>query len=119
MICASFCKLIRPNHTILVSEFLYRYLVECYTDGTIERYEVQSTGIKNFKFTVFLDGESLAVPTRDVQDAFAQNVRPILDSIQILGKKSEILRNTRDLLLTRLISGQLDVEDLDIDMGDI
>jgi type I restriction enzyme S subunit len=35
-----------------------------------------------------------------------------------LRKKIELLRSTRDLLLPKLISGQLDVEDLDIDIGE-
>lgn len=37
--------------------------------------------------------------------------------VQNLRKKNENLRATRDLLLPKLISGQLDVEDIDIDLG--
>jgi len=84
----------------------------------IEQYEVQSTGIKNFKFTVFLESESLAVPPAQVQANFVGHVRPILDAVHALGKKNEILRNTRDLMLPKLISGQLDVEELDIETGE-
>jgi type I restriction enzyme S subunit len=36
----------------------------------------------------------------------------------VLFKKNELLRQTRDLLLPKLISGQLDVEDLDIEIGE-
>ena len=118
VICASFCKVIRANPAILAPEILYHYLVESYTNGTIEQYEVQSTGIKNFKFTVFLESESLAVPPAKTQQAFLGHVRPILDAVHAIGKKNEVLRNTRDLLLPKLISGQLDVEDLDIDTGE-
>ena len=115
VICASFCKLIRANPSQLAPELLYHYLTDSYTNGTIERYEVQSTGIKNFKFTVFLESESLAVPPAKVQEMFVFQVRPLMDAIHVLGKKTEVLRSTRDLLLPKLISGQLDVEDLDID----
>jgi len=118
VICASFCKVIRANSAILAPEILYHFLLESYTDGTIEQYEVQSTGIKNFKFTVFLESESLAVPPAQVQANFVGHVRPILDAVHALGKKNEILRNTRDLMLPKLISGQLDVEELDIETGE-
>ena len=37
--------------------------------------------------------------------------------VQNLRKKNHNLRTTRDLLLPKLISGKLDVEDLDIDLG--
>jgi len=33
-------------------------------------------------------------------------------------KKNNILRQTRDLLLPKLISGEIDVENLDIRIGD-
>jgi type I restriction enzyme S subunit len=118
VICASFCKVIRANPAILVPEILYHFLAECYTDGTIEQYEVQSTGIKNFKFMVFLESESLVVPVAEVQKNFVGHIRPILDAVHAFGKKNETLRQTRDLLLPKLISGQLDVEDLDIDTGE-
>jgi len=118
VICASFCKLIRANPSELAPEILYRYLVECYTNGTIEKYEVQSTGIKNYKFTVFLDSESLPVPPKSIQEAFVLQVRPLLDEVHVLGKQAENLRKTRDLLLPKLISGQLDVENFDIDTGE-
>jgi type I restriction enzyme S subunit len=36
----------------------------------------------------------------------------------MLDLKNCNLRQTRDLLLPKLISGQLDVEDLDIDIGE-
>lgn len=35
-----------------------------------------------------------------------------------LTKRNRLLRQTRDLLLPKLISGQLDVEELDIDTGE-
>ena len=45
-------------------------------------------------------------------------VVPCFDQRQMLIKKNENLRTTRDLLLPKLISGQLDVEELDIETGE-
>jgi type I restriction enzyme S subunit len=38
--------------------------------------------------------------------------------IGLLTQRDANLRNTRDMLLPRLISGELDVSDLDINVGD-
>lgn len=117
VICASFCKLIRPNDARLCSSLVYHYLLECYTNGVIEQYEVQSTGIKNFKFTEFIARERIIVPLTELQQQFQTHFQAIQSEIEILGKKISNLRTTRDLLLPKLISGQLDVENLDIDVG--
>ena len=117
VICASFCKLIRPNSDILCSPLFFHYLLEAYTNGIIEQYEVQSTGIKNFKFTEFLAREHITVPPTEIQRQFLMQFEAMQSQIEILGKKTSNLRTTRDLLLPKLISGQLDVEDLEIDVG--
>ena len=40
-----------------------------------------------------------------------------IGKVKVLRRKNDNLRTTRDLLLPKLISGKLDVEDLDIDVG--
>jgi type I restriction enzyme S subunit len=49
--------------------------------------------------------------------AFHETEEPFFDAVRNLRKKNELLRKTRDSLLPKLISGQLDVEDLEIDTG--
>ncbi len=41
-------------------------------------------------------------------------VEPLLDNVRNLQRKNTTLRRTRDLLLPRLISGEVDVSELDI-----
>jgi type I restriction enzyme S subunit len=53
-------------------------------------------------------------PPSTLVEAFTQMARPALNLMLTLTLKNEILRQTRDLLLPRLISGDLDVSDLDI-----
>jgi type I restriction enzyme S subunit len=55
----------------------------------------------------------VAEPT--VERDFADLMKPIGGLIENLLKARSILRNTRDLLLPRLISGEIDVSELDID----
>ena len=52
-------------------------------------------------------------PDEIIQD-FENVVRPIDDQIEVLIRATESLTKTRDLLLPRLISGKLSVEELDI-----
>lgn len=58
------------------------------------------------------------VPQTKVIKSFDMLLEPLVDQKEILQVKNRNLRKTRDLLLPKLISGQLDVEDLDIDAGE-
>jgi type I restriction enzyme S subunit len=118
VICASFCKLIRTDVGRLSAELMYWYLLECGTNGIVEQYQVQSTGIKNYKFSVFLENEQVALPPPSLQQLFSEHVKPLMSQVITSGCQNRNLRRTRDLLLPKLISGELDVEHLDIDTGD-
>lgn len=52
----------------------------------------------------------IAQPPRELLDQFSAIVRPSFQLIQTLHLKIQNLRRTRDLLLPRLLSGQIDVE---------
>lgn len=56
----------------------------------------------------------VAVPAAALLDSFVNQVRPMFDLSYSLLSANIDLRSTRDLLLPRLISGEIDVTDLDI-----
>jgi type I restriction enzyme, S subunit len=56
----------------------------------------------------------IMTPTEEVIEKFTKLSTPIFMSIESLLKQNEILTKTRDILLPRLISGKLSVENLDI-----
>ena len=56
----------------------------------------------------------LVVADKSTRDSFGNIVKQIYDEIDILYLKNETLKQTRDLLLPRLISGEIDVEDMEI-----
>ena len=114
VICASFCKLLRPDVNQILPELVYLHLLNIYNNGEIEKYQTQSTGIINFKFTFFLESERVLVPNYNIQELFKKIIVPIFDEISLLGYKNQTLKQTRDLLLPRLISGEIDVENLEI-----
>jgi len=64
-----------------------------------------------------IKGLQILTPDTGLLKKFDQICDPILDKLSILARVNNILRQNRDLLLPRLISGQLDVSDLDIKTG--
>jgi type I restriction enzyme S subunit len=58
----------------------------------------------------------LVVPTPDVVSQFEKTMQPLALQMLNLQRKNANLRCTRDLLLPKLISGELDVSGLDIEI---
>jgi len=54
------------------------------------------------------------VPSKDVLAEFQDFVAPIFEQIHVLNTKNDTLRETRDLLLPRLVSGELDVSKVEL-----
>ncbi len=113
VICASFCKLLRPKSQSGLATALYLFLREAYTNGVIEKFQVQSTGISNFKFTAFVGEVRIPLPDPTTLEQFGNVVQPMLEALAVFGKRNANLRTTRDLLLPKLISGEIPVEAAD------
>lgn len=107
VICASFCKLLRPNKKLLLSELFYLYLDMMYQTGEIEQYQVQSTGISNFQFKQFCEDKQFVIPNTELQKKLSLNV--YIDKIGNNKKQIQTLTELRDTLLPRLISGKIRV----------
>jgi type I restriction enzyme S subunit len=60
----------------------------------------------------------LPIPQEPLLERFNESIRDIVRTLRLLLLKNRNLRTTRDLLLPKLISGQLDVEDLDIETAE-
>lgn len=110
VICASFCKRIRPDEDAFGAELLYLSLLEGYESGEIEQYQVQSTGISNFKWAEYIANTVRAVPPVALRARFRGLIKPLMSQIGTLGLSIRNLRRTRDLLLPRLLSGQIDLK---------
>lgn len=66
-----------------------------------------------------IHGLSVVLPHQKVLEQFNRFVEPLLVLKKNLIKKNANLRQTRDLLLPKLISGEIDIENLDINTGEI
>lgn len=106
---ASFCRLMRVNVERLSPYQMFWHLDHMYRTRTIETYQSQSTGLRNFKFTVFSEKETLSVPASNVRSRFDDAVAPIMQQLGTLSCHIRHLRHSRDLLLPRLVSGEFSV----------
>ena len=83
-------------------------------------YALRSIDLSDFAYArhfKFLKEQGILVPDEQVAQSFAQVADPIRDQIRCLLRRNATLRQTRDLLLPKLISGELDVSGLDIKTG--
>lgn len=80
VMCASFCKLIRLDPGRAFPGYVFRVLQAAYADGGLDSFQVQSTGITNFKWKPFLQHFKIELPDPKVQ----RRVASVLDSFDDL-----------------------------------
>ena len=109
VICASFCKLLRLRKDVISPYYFYYWMKFLYDTRIIDRFQLQSTGIINFKFDPFLRKGDIMLPSTEIMDAFEKQVRTIHKEMNKLSHQNKLLIRQRDLLLPRLMSGKLEV----------
>jgi type I restriction enzyme S subunit len=82
VMCASFCKLIRLDPQACDPRFVFRLLQNEYVTGGLDAFQVQSTGITNFRWKPFLDQFQVALPPRSRQEQVVQVLDWIDDLIE-------------------------------------
>ncbi|PYC35711.1 restriction endonuclease subunit S [Pseudomonas soli] len=89
------------------------YLLFHWVKNNVDRFISLGTGatFKEITKGVF-KGIELVVPPVAFVDDFQQRVTPLMDMILRLQRKNRNLRTQRDLLLPKLISGEIDVSDI-------
>ena len=120
VIFAPFDGITRQTCFVLRSRNPDNYSFDLFTmfqDSTVEYSSNYSTG-STIPYATW-DG-ALAImpivrPPYLLMKQFSDIVAPMLDSMRVLTIKNTNLRQTRDLLLPKLISGEIDVSELDID----
>jgi len=108
----STCVVLRP-----IEEHSYSWAVlTLFEDNTVEYANKHSRGT-TIPYAVWdgsLSEMPCVLPPDELMEKFNEIVSPTLESIRLSYFRQLNLRRTRDLLLSRLISGDLDVSDLDI-----
>lgn len=104
---------IKPQRNICGNQFIFHTLLV----HNREIVQLATGSVQKNLYVSVLGAQKIVIPTPDILREFEQRISPFADGIATNQRKSSTLRATRDLLLPKLISGQLDVEDLDIDVG--
>ena len=112
MVCTNFCKAMKPKEGY--SLFIYYYWQYLYGKGVFFSYENGTTGIKNLDFSGFIETETILIPPVDKIIAFDDYCKSIFNQIFANGKQNEHLAVLRDTLSPKLMSGELDVSDIDL-----
>lgn len=95
-----------PNTEIISAKYLYLYLKQLSITGTGTTQ--QQLTVPDFRKTEIL------VPDKESMSAFTDIITPLFSKIWTNEKENASLSATRDLLLPKLMSGELDVADIEL-----
>jgi len=87
-----------------------------HASGLAGLFQIQSTGLSNYQFESFLTHQTFFLSPRSLMNMFDAIAKPICNETDTLNFANVTLQRTRDSLLTRLISGKLPVDKLDIQL---
>jgi len=124
VICASFCKLVRPDANTIDASYLFWLMQAMYDDRSIVQFQVQSTGISNFRFEDFLDNLVVDVPPLATQRRIATVLASYDELIENNTRRIQILEEMaqaiyREWFVEFRYPGHEDVPLVDSDLGPI
>ena len=102
--------MVKPNPTVVSPTYLYESLVS----QKAELINVAHGAVQQCLFISDIAGFPIGVPTPEDLRTFDEIVVPMFDAITANDAESLRLAALRDTLLPRLISGELDVSELDL-----
>ncbi len=101
----------RPKkESILSKYYLYFYLP--ILTGFVKNFATGSA--REFFCQEHFNKQKIVIPDLGILNHFDSIIKPVIDEIDIILWENQKLNKSRNLLLSRLISGKLSVEDLDI-----
>ena len=106
-LCGTGCLRLRPNQDVVVPCYFFDALGAPDTAGTIAARAKGAT-MPNLNATI-MASVPLLVPPRALQRQYAENVEPMFEMVETLADQTQKLRAARDLLLPRLMSGEIAV----------
>lgn len=111
MIIHNCITVVRANPERASNLYMYYCLRDC--QAYLESLGVGTTGQTSLRIDSILE-IPLLLPTQVLLKLFSSLIFPIWEQIGNLKRRTNILRQTSDLLLPKLISGEVDVSELDI-----
>lgn len=96
------------------SMYVYHYWQHLYDMGIFFSYENGTTGIKNLDITGFLETEPITIAPFELIERFNSVCQSVYAKIYSNGLENERLAGLRDTLLPKLMSGELDVSNIQL-----
>lgn len=92
------------------------YLISCFKDSHFKvNLSNIAIGSSQKALTIkSLKGLTILNPPVEITRGYEEIIEPILDSIECLQNQNHLLKEARDILLPRLMSGMIDVEELEL-----
>lgn len=112
MVCTNFCKALKP--VAGYSMYVYHYWLHLYDMGVFFSYENGTTGIKNLDITGFIETEPILIAPADLVEKFDAFCQSIFAKVYANGFENEQLALIRDTLLPKLMTGEVDVSEIEI-----
>jgi type I restriction enzyme, S subunit len=106
----------QTSYALLGKNNLPQYFIYYLTLNMVTSLRQQATGA--VFDTIVVDTfrkQKVVLPSKPILDQFIGVVSPLLEQLKLLQQQNEKLKKSRDLLLPRLISGKLPVDDLEIE----
>ena len=93
-------------------------LLYLYQDSTIKYATTNSTGttMPYVKWKSVMENMQIVLPNAEISKEYNRIVKPLLNNLQSKFDMQNTLKNTRDTLLPKLLSGELDVLGIDLDV---
>lgn len=110
MVCTNFCKALKPITGY--SMYVYHYWQYLYDRGVFFSYENGTTGIKNLDISGFIETEPIFIAPAELVKKFDTFCQSVFSKVYANGLESEQLALARDTLLPKLMSGEIDVNDI-------
>lgn len=112
MVCTNFCKALKPKTGY--SMFVYHYWQYLYDANVFFGYENGTTGIKNLDISGIIDREQIIIPDSAMIAKFDDVCQSMYRIIYSNGLENEQLSILRDMILPRLMSGEIDLSNINI-----
>ena len=101
----NFCKVVRPSGSY--GAYAYYTWLHKYNKKIMFAYENGTSGIKNFRIKDFTSREPIYIPCEKDVMLFQDMIDSIHQQIQTIGSESLSLGRLRDILLTKLMGGEI------------
>lgn len=112
MVCTNFCKAIKPIAGF--SMYVFHYWQYLYNLGVFFSYENGTTGIKNLDINGFLETEPINIAPVKLIEKFNTFCQSVNAKVYSNGLENERLAEIRDMILPKLMSGAIDVSEIEV-----